>query len=30
MVQAAEDAELQSIRGIGPKLIAQIRSQAST
>ena len=27
MVQAAEDAELQSIRGIGPKLIAQIRSQ---
>jgi len=28
MVQAASDAELRGIRGIGPKLIAQIRSQA--
>lgn len=28
MVQAASDAELRAIRGIGPKLIAQIRSQA--
>jgi len=27
MVQAASDAELRGIRGIGPKLIAQIRSQ---